>query len=228
MIDFRLGRHALSICAAIAVLTGCSGSQTQTAAMPQAATNHVLTATSSGCGSQCCPALLAGSGILPDGDFSQAPEPNPSNGGTYEKGQIFAPSWIVTNNSINFYGPTYWDVDGLCSVDLDGQGSGNLAGGIRSSGFKTKKGASYGVSFFLSANGFCAPTVKTMDIKIDGQFKQYTWDTSGGNDAQNGDYLPESWAFIANGPVSKLSFVSEDPKKSGCGAVVAGIAIAHH
>jgi hypothetical protein len=41
--------------------------------IPQgSAMSHVRMATSSGCGSNCCPALPGGTGILPDGDFSQA------------------------------------------------------------------------------------------------------------------------------------------------------------
>jgi uncharacterized membrane protein len=47
----------------------------------------------------------------------------------------------------------------------------------------------------------------------------------GGNDAQNGDYLAETWTFVAAGPVSKVTFTSEDRKGSSCGVVVAGIAI---
>jgi hypothetical protein len=64
-----------------------------------------------------------------------------------------------------------------------------------------------------------------MKITIDRQFATYTWDTSGGNDAENGDYTTESWYFKATGHSAVVKFTSEDPKDSASGPVVAGIAI---
>jgi len=55
-----------------------------------------------------CPAYPGGTGILPDGDFSQGPEPPASDGDSvYFKGQVFAPSSKVSKDSIDFVGPTY-------------------------------------------------------------------------------------------------------------------------
>jgi Protein of unknown function (DUF642) len=117
-----------------------------------------------------CPAYSGGTGILPDGDFSQGPEPPASDGDSvYFKGQVFAPSWKVTKNSIDFVGSTYWDIGGVCSVDLDGQEDSNPVGGIKSAAFPTLKKKSYTVTFLLSGNGHCAPAVKTADVSADGQ-----------------------------------------------------------
>jgi hypothetical protein len=219
MMDLDVAR-VFSIFAAVAMLAGCGGSQARTFAMPQAV-DHVLMATSSGCGSDCCPALPGGTGILSDGDFSQAADPGDQTP-FYYKGQVFAPYWEVSKKNINFSGSTYGNVDGLCNVDLDGY----VPGAMESSGFSTKSGRSYTLSFVISGNCYGPPTVKTMKVAVDKQFKQFTWNTSGGNCAQNGDYKIVTWRFQASGTLSVLDFASEDPKGSGCGAVVAGIAIA--
>jgi hypothetical protein len=214
MIYLRLGRHALGICAAVVLLAGCGGSQAQIAPV---ATSGVHAATSY----NHCPALPGGTGILPDGDFHQGTNWE-SQVPLYHKGQVFAPYWDVTKKSINFNGSTWGDVDGLCTVDLDG----NVPGAIATSAFSTKPGASYTVSFILSGNGYGPPTIKTMKLSVAHQFASYTWNISGGNDALNGDWQAETWEFRATGRSSVLNFASEDPKGSIWGAVIAGISVA--
>ncbi|HEY3675985.1 MAG TPA: hypothetical protein VGK84_08315 [Candidatus Tumulicola sp.] len=59
----------------------------------------------------------------------------------------FAQGWKLTHRDIDFNGTTFWDMDGYCSVDLDG----NAAGGIVTSPFATQRGAKYDVSFSCSA-----------------------------------------------------------------------------
>jgi hypothetical protein len=85
-----------------------------------------------------CPASPGGSGLLPDGDFSQAPD-FLSSGSTYNKGQTFAPLWRAAKGNVDFLGSTYWDMAGLCNVDLDGFNSG----GIAHAGFATTPGVAY-------------------------------------------------------------------------------------
>jgi hypothetical protein len=215
MTDFRFSGHALGIFAAIAMLAACSGSQGQTGEIPQgAAAAGVRTAPTSGD----CPALSGGTGILPDGDFSQATDPRDGYT-TYGRGVVFAPSWIVSKRNIDFNGSTYVDVDGLCSVDLDGH---YAVGGIRTDTFSLRNGARYTLSFQLSANYGCPPTVKTMKVEIGREFTTYTWNTAQG---EQGDYLSETWQFKGTkGPLT-LTLVSQDPKGSSCGALVAGMAI---
>lgn len=215
MIDFRLGRHALGVCAAFAILAGCRG-QAQIAPV---ATSSVHVATSSGD----CPALAGGTGILPDGDFSQAVDP-PTFGYDDKRGIVFAPDWEVSKRTIDFMGTTSWNgdgVDGYCSIDLDGY----QPGGIQSGTFSTKRGESYTLSFLFSGNGGNPPTVKSVRIAVDGQFTVYTWDSANGYDIQNGDYTSESWKFKATGRFATLTFVSQDPKNSASGPIVAAITI---
>jgi hypothetical protein len=201
---------------AVFVLAGCGGNG---AAVPLGAMAQSRAHQSSSSYGY-CPAVQGGTGILPDGDFSQAMNPGDHNI-TPEKGTVFAPDWVVSKGNIDFSGSTYWDMDGLCSVDLDGY---ETVGGIKSSAFRAKKGGQYTLSFVMSGNGHCLPTIKTMKISIDKQFTTFNWNTASGNDVQDGDYAAESWNFTAKAS-SILTFVSQDPPGSGCGMVIAGMAI---
>jgi hypothetical protein len=224
MSNSGFSRHFLSVCVAAALLAGCGASQPSGAApgaVPVGIANYARAAAGSGCVSECCPKLAGGTGILPDGDFSQATNPGDQYP-LYYKGQVFAPYWEVSRKNVNLDGSTWANVDGLCNVDLDG----NVPGVINSSAFPTKPGASYTLSFVLSGNGYGPPTIKAMKVSIDKQFKQFTWNTYGGNDAENGDWKTVTWKFRVTGRLSVLNFASEDPKGSGFGAVIAGIAIA--
>jgi hypothetical protein len=188
--------------------------------MAQALARHVRMAS----GSEDCPAVPGGTGILPDGDFSQAIDPE-QKGPTYKKGYVFAPDWEVGKSNIDFNGSIAWGgegLDNLCSVDLDGY---YKVGGIRTSAFQTKQGASYTLSFTFSGNGGGPPTVKTMKVAIDHQFTTFTWNISGGKDVQNNDYATETWKFTGGKEPAILTLISEDPKKGTYGPVVAGMAI---
>jgi hypothetical protein len=209
MFDFR---RALAV-VALGTIAGCGESQ---ALATPAATNGIRATTSSGN----CPALSGGTGILSDGDFSQAADPG-DHFYDHSRGYAFAPDWKVSKGIVDFAGSTLWDLDGLCSVDTDGY----MAGGIKTSAFALKRGASYTLSFVLSGNGACAPTVKTLKVSVGRQFTTYTWNTSGGNDVQNGDYATEAWKFNGAKGFSTLTLTSQDPKKSSCGPVVGGMAI---
>jgi len=171
-----------------------------------------------------CPVNPSGTGILPDGDFSQG-----VNYGDHfiepHKGTVFAPDWMVAKRNIDFNGTTFWNIDGYCSVDLDG----NNAGGIVTSAFPTKPGANYTVAFLLSGNGGEGkgnpPVVKTMVMEAAKQFQTFTWDTSNGNDVENGKWAAETWTFRARHVTTTLRITSQDPRQSSRGAVVAAIAV---
>jgi len=206
------------------MLAGCWSSGTSSAVLQSAMTQSRAHPASGTYGY--CPPLSGGTGILADGDFSQAEQPGP-HGETFFHGQIFAPSWEVTKRAVDLYASDYgYGIDGLCSIDLDGSLVRNPLGGIRSDGFKTTKGQTYILRFLFSGNGYCTPTVKTMKVSVPKLFTQYTWDTSGGNDVQNGDYSPETWNFKAAHTITQITFTSEDPKGSFCGPMVAGLALA--
>src|ERR1700761_4252219 len=142
---FRSNSNALTALVSLALLAGCAERQNAISVAPSSVTSNVgHHATSSGY----CPALPGGTGILPDGDFSQALDPGDMFNEPH-KGTIFAPDWAVMKRTIDFNGSTFWNIGGYCSVDLDG----NNAGGILTGAFSTQKGTSYTVSFLLSGNG---------------------------------------------------------------------------
>ncbi len=165
-----------------------------------------------------CPKLSGGTGLLTDGDFSQAVQP-PSTLG-FNKGQSFAPAWHVSKNTIDFVSSTYWNMDGLCSVDIDGGNSGAIA----HKSFATSAGAKYAVTFFLSGNGDGGPAVKTLKVSAAGQSSTFTWDTSGGNDPRHGKFAKKTWSFTASKTKTTLNFTSLDPT-SAYGAVIAAISL---
>jgi len=170
-----------------------------------------------------CPVDRHGTGILPDGDFSQTPDPGY---GFYELflGQSFAPAWTVGKRTVDFVGSKYWNVGHFCSVDLDGRN----AGGIYSTSFTTKRGASYQVEFILSGNGAfdrSDPSIKTVSLQAENQIHVFTWNVSGGNDAQHGRYTYQTWTFQANRTETTLTLLSRDHRASAAGPVVADISV---
>jgi hypothetical protein len=175
-----------------------------------------------------CPASPGGSGILPDGDFSRAREPKDGGAFGLAKGTVFAPHWIVTGpRTIDFYGfSVEWTgPNGVCSVDLDGTPG---PGGILHDPIRTRIGATYTVAFLFSANGGGGgdPTVKRMTVRVDrSQFMQFSWDTTGGNDANNGDWTLETWQFKAYHAMTSLHFESNDRPRANWGPVVAAISV---
>jgi hypothetical protein len=217
MMDRRSIRYAFAVSAAAALLVACASSQSQILA-PGA-----MRSATSGYGYS--PALSGGTGLLPDGDFSEAPQPAPTYAPIYRKRSVFAPDWVVSRRNINFQSSLYWDVDGLCSVDLDGN---YAVGGIKTNPFTLPAG-SYTLSFVLSGNGGGPPTIKQMKVIVGVQLTTFDWNISSGNDAQDGDYTTETWNFTKTKSGSTvLRFVSQDPKGSTYGPVVAGIAIAQN
>jgi len=90
----------------------------------------------------------------------------------------------------------------LCSVDLDGS-----------------------VSFLFSCYGVSATTVKDMEVTAAGQTGSFTWDASGGNDAEHGIFTATTWSFTADSAATQLQFTSEDASGSYCGPVVAAISV---
>jgi hypothetical protein len=203
---------------ALALLAGCAGSSSgslQTSLVPS--TSRSLPLASSGH----CPQYPKGSGLLSDGDFHQAKNPG-ANYLTFSKGQSLAPWWKVTKLNINFVGTMFWNFDGLCSVDLDGQ---SAVGGVAHHSFATKKGALYTVSFLMSGNSYCAATVKKMKVVAGNKSILFKWDTTGGHSVQYGKVARRHFQFTAAASTTSLVFDSLDQAGSGCGPVIGALAV---
>jgi hypothetical protein len=170
-----------------------------------------------------CEGVEGGPGILPDGDFSLAPDPGSEQG--LHKGDVFAPDWVVTGpRTVDFYSgsTSHWvQPDGLCNVDLDGTPG---PGGILHDPFRTKLHARYTVTFTYSGNNECPPAIKHMLVSIERVQKPYAWSTLNGNGTLDGHWLQTSFQFTAFHHLATLQFQSKDPV-GHCGAVVAGISI---
>jgi uncharacterized protein DUF642 len=212
----------LAFAASVAFLVGCGGTTATQSVLSPLGTLAQHTGAFS---PTACPASPTGSGILPDGDFSQASQPPGYGYFGAPAGTKFAPSWIVTGQTIDFLGlgnPFWAFPNGLCNVDLDGTPG---PGGITHSLFETKRGKAYTVSFILSGNGACFPIVKKMVVGIGtSQSRLFTWNVSNHNDAQNGRFAQETWHFEARHRKTLLHFESLDPP-GNCGAVVGGISV---
>lgn len=222
--------YALAACAAGAVLifTGCaSPGGGISAGFPGP---HTAVASSS----TNCPARAGGSGILTDGDFSRAPDPGSSQGLTV--GTKFAPDWVVSERTIDFYGSDVsWDEPhALCSVDLDGSGHQGV-GAITHAAVRTTVGIAYTVRFIFSGNANCAggqgnPRIKRLLVEAVGKSgfigHVFFWDTAHHRDAQHGDFATKRWRFAALDNKTSFVFQSLDrPDKSNCGPIVAGMSV---
>jgi Protein of unknown function (DUF642) len=167
-----------------------------------------------------CPRYAKGSGILSNGDFHE--EPNPAGYLTFSKGQVLARFWTVTKLNINFVGTAFWDFDKLCSVDLDGE---SAVGGIAHRPFSTTKGATYTLSFLLSGNSYCGPTIKTMNVSVTGHSWLFKWNTANNHDVEHGIVAKRHAKFTATSSTSTLTFNSLDTAGSGCGPVIGAIGV---
>jgi hypothetical protein len=216
----------------VSTLAGCSGgAATQSAFAP--APGVALTQSRTPANQKLhCPGWPAGSGLLADGDFSEAPDPAVTQG--LRVGTEFAPHWIVRERTIDFYGPgDAWKVpSNACVVDLDGSGSMG-AGAIAHSPVETKIGRTYTLGFLFSGNKHCAhyqhgPPIKTMLVEAAGLRTTlgqiFYWNTANGHDAEHGVFEPRTWTFTATNRRTEFYFKSLDrPVTTNCGPMVAAV-----
>lgn len=168
-----------------------------------------------------CASSPNGTGLLFDGDFHLRTDPG-KNYDEYPKTARMAPGWRVRKGTVDLVGSTRWPMPyHLCIVDLDG----NTPGGIKSRELATTPSSNYTVAFQMSGNGDCGSKIETMELQVAGQEQQFTWNTANNNDAQHGVYQFEQWSFAATASTTKLVFLSLDTPPSGCGPIVAGIAV---
>jgi choice-of-anchor C domain-containing protein len=200
------------------LLAGCMGAQMTPSpygAQPSTVAVRPLS------GSPHCPRYHKGTGILADGDFHESADAG-SSYFTFAKGQVLAPGWKVTTKTVDMIGTTFWNFDGLCSVDLDGT---SAVGGIEHHAFSTKKGAAYSLSFLMSGNDYCGANIKKMKVSVGNQSVVFKWNVANGHSAENGKFAPRYMKFTAVGSTSTLKFTSLDAAGSGCGPVIGAIAV---
>jgi len=159
---------------------------------------------------------LAGAAAFTNGSFETGPAP----GGfiTLSAGDTSITGWTVRADSIDYIG-TYWTAaDGTRSLDL----SGDAAGGIQQT-FDTVPGWTYTVTFYLAGNPACGSAVKGLDVGASGgPTVHYTFDTTGHTTSAMG-WQQETYAFVATGTATTLSFQSTEP--SPCGPALDNVAV---
>ena len=131
--------------------------------------------------------------------------------------------WQVESGSVDLVDNGFWQpAEGNQSVDLNGTTAGTL-----SQTFTTEPGTKYTVTYSLAGNPAGPPTVKTGEVRIDGQnFQDFTFNTTGKTFANMG-YVTRQFTFVANHTSTKLTFAStsgptaygpviDDVKVKGC------------
>jgi choice-of-anchor C domain-containing protein len=122
---------------------------------------------------------------------------------TINAGNTAITGWTVGGNSVDWIG-TYWQPqDGNRSIDLAGNGPGTLA-----QSFATALGQTYLVQYWMAGNPDGAPTVKNLDANVIVNVSASFDDT--GFDKSNMGWTLKSFSFVANGPISTLTFVDTD------------------
>lgn len=145
---------------------------------------------------------LAHAAPFQNGSFETGPA-FPGGFVTLGSGDTSITGWTVTGNGIDYVG-SYWQAaDGARSLDM----SAGAAGGVQQT-FDTVAGHSYRVSFAMAGNGGGGNTIKTMQVQASGgALMTYTFNTTGYTYANMG-WATQTYAFIATGASTTLSFTS--------------------
>lgn len=199
------------------LLAGCVGSPVAPAPNDERPSTASLRAFA---GPAHCPRYSKGSGILADGDFRAMADP--ATYLTFSKGQHLAPKWTVTTRTVDLAGTTFWNFDHLCSVDLDGT---SAVGAIQHTGIATQKGATYSLTFLMSGNSYCGATIKKMKVIAGNKSVVFKWNDANGNSVEYGKFGRRHMTFTASGQTAALKFISLDAAGSGCGPVIAAVAV---
>jgi choice-of-anchor C domain-containing protein len=159
--------------------------------------------------------------LVVDGGFTDA------SGQSYIT--VFSPNtfgggaWTVTTGSVDVIG-NYWQppVAGQGSLDLDGNTDGAISQTL--SGLVT--GQTYALTFALSGNPDGSPTIKTVQVSINGQSQTFQFNDSNTTRPSPMNYVTESLLFTYNGTGDVLSFTSLDDPSSAYGAVLGDVSVA--
>ncbi len=154
------------------------------------------------------------------------------NNGSFESGGCFGQfttlgngsqnitGWVVGGHSVDYI-CSYWQAsDGARSIDLNGNGPGQVRQTIT-----TVPGWTYQVNFDLSANPdsrplrhpFFSPPFKTMTVDIDGSpFETYQINTNDlGNSLADMNWQPQTLYFTAANTGTSIAFRSETAGQFG-------------
>jgi choice-of-anchor C domain-containing protein len=111
--------------------------------------------------------------------------------------------WTTIGGGIDYFGVFIAASDGIHSLDINNISSG---GGIEQS-FATVIGATYDVSFDMSANMFGAPAEKVMNVSAGGSSQDFVFNyVAAGSTAADPKWETMTWSFVATSTTSTLRF----------------------
>lgn len=155
-------------------------------------------------------ALSATAAPFQNGSFENATVDPGATFVTLPVGNTQIDGWIVIDGDIDYIGG-YWQAsNGGRSLDL--VGDQNL-GGVQQT-FDTITGGTYRVSFDIAGNTGGPPTIKPLEVIVGNVDLHFTFDTTGHSTTDMG-WESHSFKFVAQGPSSTISFIS-DTTGLGC------------
>jgi choice-of-anchor C domain-containing protein len=138
-------------------------------------------------------------GSFETGSFTEAPYVELLPGSTNITG------WVIETGSIDWIGG-YWPAsDGSRSIDLNGLDAGTI-----SQALATTVGNTYTVTFDLSGNPACAPSIKTLTVGATGASTEtFTYDMSvAGTTLSDMKWDTRTYVFVATSTAASLTFTS--------------------
>lgn len=141
------------------------------------------------------------------GDTFETPVVTPGTFARPSVGQMIGP-WTVTHNNVDLIGAGFWQaVDGVQSLDLDGDGPGGVARTFDTVSFPLPL-FTYVLTYCVAGNPDSGPTVKTGQVLVNGTpVKDFSFDTTGKSRSNMG-YQLETVVFTSSGPAVKVEFRS--------------------
>ena len=152
----------------------------------------------------CCQAGANAQALI-NGSFELGPDP-----GTFTNifgGSNVINGWTVTGDGIDYVRTIWVSSDGERSLDLDGSAGPPYPHGGVSQSISTAPGTTYTVFFDMAGNPVGGVPLKQMRVSANGQFGDFTFDTSGKTLSSMG-WDNMSWSFVADATTTALTFQS--------------------
>lgn len=149
------------------------------------------------------PAIAGTPNLLINGSFEQS-SLNPGGGwSVLGGGNTSIEGWTTIGSGVDYFGIIIAASDGIHSIDINNLSAG---GGVEQS-FATVIGATYDVSFDMSANMYGAPNEKVMNVSAGGSGQDFVFDyVAAGSTAGDPKWETMTWSFVATSTTSTLRF----------------------
>jgi choice-of-anchor C domain-containing protein len=161
--------------------------------------------------------LNAGENLLVNGGF----EIDSSCGGQpylpMPAGSTGLAGWTISQGSVDLECDVFVNVEGDQAVELNGSEPGAIRQRL-----STPSGGEYLVSFSMSGNPLCGPTVKTLIVQAAGQSAEFSFDNTG-TSLEDMGWVVQTWQFAASQSQTTIEFRTLDP--GACGAIIDDLSV---